>query len=517
MQWTIIDIQIIISFMNYSLMINWRWRRYLSLAILLGALLAGCASTGNIAPHSRPIDPAQLEQRSTVGSGRVATTDDSRWWQAYGDPQLDALVDAAIVDNPSLRITADRIAQAQSLAGSARAGLLPQLNGKGELTRLHSSKIGETPPPLNGTDFWDNNLDAALNLDLDLWGRNRSSFAAAIGELRAAELDAQQARLALETSVVRTYLQLSYGYAVQDVLTATVLQRQQVLDITNRRHAAGLVPQLLVSQAEAELPPVQLKLDQTGNRLTMLRNQLAALSGQGPAAGASITRPQVSLAQAPALPETLPAVLLGHRADVIAARWRIEAAGKGIDAAKAQFLPNVNLMAFVGLQSLDLENLLSGDALTYGAGPAITLPLFDGGHLRANLAGRTAAYNLAIDRYNQTLLDALREVADQLATLASTERQRQQADAAVLASRRAYDQARQGFDAGLTDYLTVLSTQTALLNQQQELAQIVAAQLDTRATLAQALGGGFTDDSNSAAVLQQSAAAHPVRDARSAP
>jgi outer membrane protein TolC len=202
---------------------------------------------------------------------------------------------------------------------------------------------------------------------------------------------------------------------------------------------------------------------------------------------------------------------------VIAARWRIEAAARSIDAARAQFYPNVNLMAFVGLQSLDLENLLGGDALTFGAGPAITLPLFDGGRLRANLAGRTAAYDLAVDRYNQTLLDALHEVADQLATLASTERQRQQADAAVVASRRAYDQARQGFDAGLTDYLTVLSTQTALLNQQQELAQIVAAQLDTRALLAQALGGGFTDDSGSAAVLQQAVAAHSAGDARSAP
>jgi NodT family efflux transporter outer membrane factor (OMF) lipoprotein len=321
----------------------------------------------------------------------------------------------------------------------------------------------------------------------------------------------------LETSVVRTYLQLSYGYAVQDVLKANVVQRQQVLDITLRRHAAGLVPQLQVSQAEAELPPVQLKLEQTDNRLLTLRNQLAALSGQGPAAGARITRPQVSLAQAPALPGTLPAALLGHRPDVIAARWRIEAAAKGIDAARAQFYPNVNLMAFIGLQSLDLENLLGGDALTFGAGPAITLPLFDGGRLRANLAGRTAAYDLAVDRYNQTLLDALHEVADQLATLASTERQRQQADAAVVASRRAYDQARQGFDAGLTDYLTVLSTQTALLNQQQELAQIVAAQLDTRALLAQALGGGFTDDSGSAAVLQQAVAAHSAGDARSAP
>lgn len=472
-------------------------------------LLAACASPGTIAPHSQPVDTAGLAAGSAIDQAALGAGAEPAWWRAYGDAQLDALVAQAVAGNPTLRIAADRIAQAQSVAGSAHAGLLPSVSGSGEFRRLHFSAVGETPPPLAGGVSWDNNLDARLSYDLDLWGRNRSTWESALGSLRAAELDARESELTLQTSVVRSYLQLSYAYALQDVLDASVAQREQVLDLTRRRRAAGLAPQLQVSQAEAEVAPVRVRLEQTRNRIVTLRNQLAALSGQGPGAGEALARPQLTPVAAATLPSIVPAELVGRRPDIVAARWRIEAAGKGIDVAHAQFYPNVNLSAFAGLQALNFADLFQANAATYGVAPAITLPIFDGGRLRANLAGRTAAYDVAVDQYNENVIGAMREVADQIAAVGSTARQRTQAEAALAASQKAYDEAQLGFRAGLTDFLTVLSTQTALLNQQQELAQIVASGLDARALLMQALGGGFRDTDDSTTLLQRAVADHP--------
>lgn len=484
---------------------------FIKYSLLAGTalLLVGCASPGNIAPQAQPIDPAKIDAGSVIDGAALGSGADSRWWAIYHDAQLDTLVSRAVAGNPGLRSASDRIAQAQALAGGANAGLMPGVNGSAEFQRLHFSEVGETPPPLAGGVSWDNNIDIKASYDLDLWGRNRAALESALGSLRAAQLDARFSQLALQTSVVRSYLQLSYAYALQDVLTATLDQRRQVLDLTRRRQAAGLAPLLQVSQAEAEVAPVRVRLEQANNRIVTLRNQLAALCGQGPGAGEAITRPQLSLTDVATLPSAVPADLIGRRPDIVAARWRIEAAGKGIDVARAQFYPNVNLSAFIGLQALSFDDLFQGNARTFGAAPAITLPLFDGGRLRANLAGRSAAYDLAIDQYNDAVIGAMRDVADQLATVASTARQHQQAQAALAASRKAFDEAQQGFRAGLTDFLTVLSTQTALLTQQQDLAQIDVAELDARALLMQALGGGFRDVDDSAALLQRVIDAHP--------
>ena len=486
--------------MNYSLLAS---------SFVIISLSAGCASRGNVSPQSQPLNSAQIEAGSAIDQAALGGGADEQWWKVFGDPQLNTLVARAVSESPSLRMAAGRIAQAQALAGSAHAGLGPTLGASAEFQRLHFSEVGETPPPLAGGESWDNNIDLRLSYDLDFWGKNRSALEAALGSLRAAQLDARYSQLALQTSVVRSYLQLSYAYALDDVLSATVAQREQVLELTRRRHDAGLAPQLQVSQAEAEVAPVRVRLEQARNRIVTLRHQLAALSGQGPGAGDAIARPQVAAHAAATLPSVVPAELLGRRPDIVAARWRIEAAGKGIDVAQAQFYPDVNLSAFVGLQALGFDELFQANARTLGAGPAITLPIFDGGRLRANLAGRTAAYDLAVDQYNDSVLGAMREVADQIATVGSTARQRDQAEAALAASRKAFDEAQLGFRAGLTDFLTVLSTQTALLTQQQELAQIVAAELDARALLMQALGGGFRDTDDSAALIQRAADRHP--------
>ncbi|MDB5985859.1 MAG: putative outer rane channel [Nevskia sp.] len=485
-----------------------------SIAPMLAVALFGCADHGGIGTRSQPVDANALDAGTEIGGAAAAAsaqnTGADRWWQAYGDPQLDGLVELAVAESPDLRIAADRIAQAEAAAGTAGAALWPKFDADAKLVRVHTSKVGETPPPLNGKLIWDNNIDFNLSYELDLWGKNRSGWEAALGSVRAAQLDAREARLSLQTSLVRTYIRLSLGFAVREVLADTLAQQQQILDITRRRYAAGLAPLLQVSEAEAQVAPVRVRLEQTDNNLSTLRNQLAALSGQGPGAGEALLHTALLSQPEAELPSNIPAVLIGRRPDVVAARWRVQAAAKNIDVAKAQFYPSLNLSLFAGLQALSFDKLFGGDAVTYGAGPAITLPIFEGGRLRANLAGRSADYDLAVDRYNANVIQALQQVADQIAAVHSDARQRVQAQLALDAAQKAYDQALIGFRAGLTDYLTVLSTQTGLLTQRQSLAQIDASQLDAQAVLMQALGGDFEDDTQSAAVLQQAVARHPV-------
>jgi NodT family efflux transporter outer membrane factor (OMF) lipoprotein len=193
------------------------------------------------------------------------------------------------------------------------------------------------------------------------------------------------------------------------------------------------------------------------------------------------------------LPSALPADLLGRRPDVVAQRWRVEAAHRDVDSAKAQFYPNVNLAALVGVQTVSYGKLLSPDSRIPLAGAAITLPIFDGGRLRGNLGARDADYDLAVEQYNQTVLDAVREVVDRLASLRSVGTQNAEARTGLSAAEEAYGVAVARYRAGLGNYLQVLSAETQVLDQRNLQAELRYRELDLSIDLIRALGGGFEE------------------------
>jgi NodT family efflux transporter outer membrane factor (OMF) lipoprotein len=227
--------------------------------------------------------------------------------------------------------------------------------------------------------------------------------------------------------------------------------------------------------------------------IALTANQLAALKGQGPDAGRAIRRPQLGLASATiALPSTLPAELLGRRPDVVAERWRVEAISQDIRVAHARFYPNVTLNAFVGLQSVGLGDFLSLGSHMLGAGPAISLPVFDGGRLRANLALHQADYDAAVAHYNATLINALHDVVDQLVSLTWLADQRAEQDQSLLLSQRAYELARERYHAGLANYLQVLAAEAQVLQAKRAVVTSAGRQRELQVNLVRALGGGFT-------------------------
>jgi NodT family efflux transporter outer membrane factor (OMF) lipoprotein len=466
-----------------------------ALATFLFLLLAGCASTGGLAPQSSPKPANDLASARSLAGTTVspAAWPSSDWWKAFGDPNLDRLIDEALAGSPSLRIAEARTRKAVAFADTARAPLFPHVDASLDVTRQRFPEHGLVPPPAAGSTDTQYQLQATLGWELDFWGKNRAAYESALGEAKAAEIDAAAARLALAVNVAQAYVQLQHGYQQRDIAQATLAKREQIYALTRDRNAAGIDSRLEVKQAEAALPAAREQIAQLDEAIALTRNQLAALLGQGPDRGLAIERPAAHALGPVALPTTIPAELIGRRPDIIALRTRAEAARKDIDVAKAQFYPNVNLIAFIGLQSLGPSGLLTAASRIAGLGPAVTLPIFDAGRLRGNLAGKDADYDIAVEQYNQTLADALRDVVDQLASFRSVDAQRAEQTQALSTAQEAYDLALLRYREGVGNYLQVLSAEQPLLAQQSLDVDLRSRELALSINLVRALGGGYDD------------------------
>lgn len=414
----------------------------------------------------------------------------------YRDPQLDQWISDALADSPTLAMARDRVRHAQAMAGVARAELAPQLNGNLSMTRQYwPNNVYYGPGPLANADTWNNTIGLSLSYHPDLWGHDEKAAERALDAARMQAVDARAAQLELEANIVRTYVKLSLAFAQRDIAVQTLTHEQSIADIACRRLQGGLGTQLELTRAQAPLPQRKRQIAALDEQIELARHQLAALAGKGPEAGAALQHPTLSLDTPVSLPSALPAELLGHRPDVVAARWRVAANAAGIDVAKTAFYPNVNLLASVGgmfVGAGPLSFLLS-QAHAASVGPAVSLPIFNGGRLRAQLDAATAGYDLAVDQYNRTIVDALKDIADHIVTLKSLDAQQDAAHHAVAIAQRGYDLACAGFRRGLTDYLSVLSAQTQLLQARQDAEVIHASKLAARASLAAALGGGLVD------------------------
>jgi NodT family efflux transporter outer membrane factor (OMF) lipoprotein len=478
----------------------------LTAATLIGTILSlgGCANYRDLHNDKEPraIDSFAASESFSANesSSGVATETpqdfqwpEQQWWKTFGDAQLDALIDEALAYNPSLDAAAARLKAAQAYTGTARSALYPQIDGAADVQYQHFSENWEFPPPFGGSSVFNNTLQINASYELDFWGKNRNGVKAAVSLEQAAEAERQSARLMLTTAVAKTYIELQRLYDLRAVTMQTLEQRDAIFALTQQRLDAGIDSKAELKQAEAQLPALRGQLAQIDEALGATRNALAALLGAGPDRGLSIQRPQVlqKMAGTARLPANLPIDLLGRRPDIVASRWRVEAAQRNTEVAKAQFYPNVNLSGFIGYYSLGLDNIVRSSSEMYSVGPAIRLPIFAGGKLRANLKSKYADYDGAVANYDQTLTDALRDVADQLNALKWLQVRQREQQSALDVARSAQDLATQRYRAGLGNYLSVLSAETLVLAQEQMGAELNARAIDLQVNLIKALGGGF--------------------------
>lgn len=450
-------------------------------------LLSSCATVDK-APAPEPVlDAARLgATRTQVDWPR----DD--WWTRYHDPQLDALVEEGLAGSPTIAAAKARIARANAAAGVARAALLPQVGANGTATYQRYSENYIFPPPLGGNWETDSRLALDFNLEIDFWDKNGAALRAALSQAQASAAEAQAVRLTLAASIARGYFDLQRLFAQREVSRAAIGQREEIVRITNERFTAGLDTKVEVRQAEAALGTVRTELAQYDDAIGVARHRLAALLGAGPERGARIVAASAAAPASP-LPPAIPLDLVARRPEIAASRMRVEASREEINVAKAEFYPNVNIVAFAGFSSLGLPNLLLASSGILGVGPAIHLPIFEGGRLNANLQGREADSNLAVAAYNQAVVDAVRDLADAVTSIQGLAKTSAEQAVARKATNEAYDLAVVRYRAGLGNYLTVLTAQTQQLAQDRLKVDLAARALDLDVNLARALGGGYSD------------------------
>jgi NodT family efflux transporter outer membrane factor (OMF) lipoprotein len=461
-----------------------------SLLLSIAVSLTGCASYSGIHGEAHTLAPQSLAFEQSPAGGDWPR---AAWWTQFGDPKLDALMQQALAGNPSLRAAEARVRSAGALADAARSSLFPTLDLDASVTRQRISENDIYPPPLAGSLVNQGRIALNFNYEFDFWGKHRAELEAALGDARAASADAAQAQLVLATAVAQTYFQAQTDLAALAVAQQTLAQRESLLELNRVRASRGLEAAITTRQSDQQVASSRVDLAAAEAAVQLDRHQLAALLGRGPDAPLEVEPALQAYGPALALPANLPADLLARRPDIASQRLRLEAAAARIGAAKADFFPNLNLAAFVGVGATSLHglDLLSAGSAVAGVGPALHLPIFDAGRLRAGLRGRYGEYDAAVEQYNQALVDALRQVADQVANVRAVQRQLVDQANALAAAEDAYRLTLDRYRAGLTSYLDVLVNEERLLAERVNQVRLRGRSLALAVGTIRALGGGY--------------------------
>ena len=467
--------------------------RYLSLLAVLP--LAACAPDLGRAPQPRAA--ASLASAQTLPDQNGQWPGDG-WWKAYGDAQLDALIQEGLAGSPDIAAAAARLARAEGVARQAGATLGPSVTAKGSGTFIKQVDSDGLPDTF-GISGVPHLAGASLNagLDLDLWGKNRARLRAALREKDAARVEQAEARIALTTAIAQAYVDLSRLYVVRDVTEQTLRVRADTADLVSQRVRNGLETEAERRQAAASVPASRADLAAVDEQIATVRHQLAALVGAGPDRGLAIARPKLTATPGGALPASVGIDLVGRRPDIVAARARVEAAAERIKVARAAYLPDISLSALIGFQAISIPGLVTGNLIYAQGGPAVSLPIFDSGKREGDLRVSRADYDTAVADYDRTLIQALREVADAVTARDSLARQVRDVQASLADSEEAFRIATLRYKGGLSTYLNVLTAEDAAIIARRRNAELTARAFTLDVALVRALGGGFAEQKNS--------------------
>ncbi|MHB1677241.1 MAG: efflux transporter outer membrane subunit [Sulfuriferula sp.] len=444
--------------------------------LFLVSVLAACADYSGLHAEAKKIS---VQENSSFQP-------EASWWQVFQDKQLSQLIATALANSPDIRIAAARIRLAQRQAAVTGANLSPTLDTNGSAIREKLSPQGLFPPPLGGSVFNLGQLTLDFNYEFDWWGKNRATLRAALAEVDATKAEAAEARLILSVAVAQSYFKLQSDAAKLTLAHAMLAKQQSLLHLLQLRARSGVASDLPLDQYASSIAALNLDIARLSELDKLDRNAIAALLGQPAVYGEAI---HVTADVPPVLPRVIPADLIGLRPDVAAQRLKIKAAAALIDSARAEFYPNVNLAASVGFQSIGLTTLLQSGSEMASVGPAIHLPIFDGGRLRANLGEKYAQYDIAVETYNQTVIAAMRDVTAASVSLGAIKQQTLAEHEVVAALERSRHLADARYRRGMDNYLSVLQAEIPLLTAQQTQIDLDARQFAVTLSMIQALGG----------------------------
>jgi NodT family efflux transporter outer membrane factor (OMF) lipoprotein len=413
------------------------------------------------------------------------------WWALYDSAELDDLEQRLIAGNPTLAAALASYEQARALSDQARAGLFPTLGVGAGVSRNRESNHAPLRPNTATSYYNDNTLSGSVSYELDLWGQIRNEVAAGEANAAASAADLENARLSLIGQLVTDYMQLRSLDRDSAILDDTVKAYARALGLTQQRHDAGIAPGLDVSQAQTQLDAAQSQASQTFASRALMEHAIAALLGVS--ASTFSIEPKIVALNLPQVPSGVPTTLLQRRPDIAAAQRRMIAANANIGVARAAYFPSLTLGAQGGFQSTGFSNWLSAPSSFWAIGPNALLSVFDGGLRRAQVAQARAEFEASAANYRGIVVTAFQQVEDSLSTLNYYHDAAVEEKAAVDAAQRTLDLSMALYKQGATDYLTVVTSQTALLQTQLEAQNLDTLQLSASVNLILALGGGWED------------------------
>ncbi len=465
---------------------------YLGLTAAVVLLCAGCMVGPDYFKPSVPMTATYKEDQGWKLARPSDTIPRGKWWEIFGDPQLNALEEQVSEANQNVKVAEAHFRQARALIGFARAGLFPTVSAGFSASSLRDSTNRPFVKSANGASTGDFLLTGDISYEIDLWGRIRRSVTAAREEAQATAGDLESARLSIQAELAFDYLELRSADAQQRLLNDTVQAFKDALQLTINRFEGGAAPKSDVAQAQTQLETTQVQATDIAVQRAQFEHAIAVLIGKPPAEFS--LQPAPLDLQPPNIPAGLPSELLERRPDIAAAERRVAEANEQIGIAKAAYFPTVTLNALLGFESSSIRNFGGWQSFLWAVGSSLAQTIFDGGRRRATSEAALANYDATVASYRQATLDAFQQVEDNLAALRILEQETQQQERAVVSARESLQLFTNRYKGGVDNYLQVITAQTVALANERNQVDIMRRRMDASVLLVKALGGGWHVD-----------------------
>lgn len=479
--------------------------KYLKSVIPILIACGCCCPTVHYGPQDPPAPVLEQATFEAESAGLISRDPIpcEEWWSLFNDSQLNCFISEALEQNPTLQSAVERIYAAQANADKIRSVLYPQINWAGDIGRNQLSKTGIIPNPVSGNgipiegaprvpfSFTQYETSLTLNYDIDVWGKNRAALCAALDLEQAALADEAFARLTLSIAIAQTYYKLQVAYQRELLAKQLVKNRTRFAEIVHLRVQKHLNDQQSYITAQNDLESAKISLLQIQAIIALAEDQLRTyLAGDFTEVICPKNITQQPIPEVP-VPCNLPLHLIAHRPDIISQLWIIDSAGKQIYVAHKGFYPDFNLTGFIGYQTIHFREWFQSDSVFGMIDPAVSLPLFDGGYLTANLRGSEVNYDLAILRYNELVLKATQEVLDSLTLLTLNDKQLAVIQDEVANQERIFSLTENRIKHNIGSNLDYLEQERALILAKDRAIVAAGASLDSVLALIKAVGGGY--------------------------
>ena len=466
------------------------WKAAALSSIICSACTIGPKYQRPAAVQAPAVFPAAFKELKGNDEWKMATPSDTllkgKWWEIFGDPQLNKLEEQVNIDNQNVKQAEAQFRQARALVDLNHANYYPTIGSSPAITQSDTGKNGGRGLGGTASSF---SLPVTASWEPDLWGRVRLAVENANANAQVSAADLENVRLSAQALLATDYFQLAGSYMQQAVLVDTIAAYEKNLQLTTNRYNGGVASKTDVALAQTQLAGARAQSTDLRVTRAQYEHAIAVLIGQPPSsieiAAARINAPP------PPVPLALPSRLLERRPDIAANERLVAAANANIGIAEAAYYPTLTLSASAGFLSTNLQTLVQWASRTWSAGPSISQTLFDFGRRGAQLQGVEAAYDSTVAAYRGTVLSAFQEVEDDLAALRYLGEEAAQQQEAVTAANQSLELENDRYKAGTDSYLNVITTQTIALSDQQTAITILQRRMVAAVDLVKAIGGGW--------------------------